>query len=663
MDGNLNDFLKNNAKKPQRPAPSAPVNPPAEQKKSGQTSDQAPKPAEPKKVQLPGGATTYVVQPKPIRHHGKRYTVLSDGTEIELDDLKPEETQASQKRFNIVGVGKLLRHKKAEEPKFFPPALPLETPSFLNGTLLPFNERQRKYKQDFLTDADLNKESPAVTVSKNPLGWSRYIFCAEVKACKNGFLYYTVPLLLNIVFLLLNAFKYNFLANILFSVLALLDILAFRATFKADKSVFVKVLICLGIIAGNFGIYFLGRLIPGLYDLIYLPYTIKLLFIIFCIYYFGKFYALFALTYYADCNLDFGNTVQINAGKPRSGKTSSAVQDSYVLALLKWKELQYDYMIYMSREKKILKNGSIHDKLLLNEIKISYNFYIMRPCIPCLWGNIGTFDKNGRASHVITLEHLKGIKRLPLYSVVVLDEIGAMLKPEDGLMSKGEKRPLDISDMFRLGGHFLKWCVIGCEQDFNHIYIDCRRVVGFNKIILGQEWVGRPTVLYGIFKFLKWLAVDGLDKKIKKSPKYAEFLYRLEKFCKSIGFRRIQYTYTQNTETGATVSGQNSDVKVETIGRTRVRFCPSNLVANYDDRAYKQLYPSYFDKKIEGELHQFAHIDGFSPSARNFVNTTAEVSEKRVVLDYCKKDFKQVLDEYETYKDQQIEAETHKQTA
>ena len=162
---------------------------------------------------------------------------------------------------------------------------------------------------------------------------------------------------------------------------------------------------------------------------------------------------------------------------------------------------------------------------------------------------------------------------------------------------------------------------------------------------------------------MKWLCIDGLDKKIKKTPKYAEFLFKLEKFCKSIGFRRIQYNYTQNTETGASVAGQNKDAKVEIIGRTRTRYCPSNLICNYDDRAYKQLYPSYFDKKIEGELHQFTHIDGFSPSARNFVNTTAEVTEKRVVLDYYKKDFDQILNEYEKYKDDPIEAEMHSRTA
>ena len=45
-----------------------------------------------------------------------------------------------------------------------------------------------------------------------------------------------------------------------------------------------------------------------------------------------------------------------------------------------------------------------------------------------------------------------GLERLPLYSVLLIDEIGALLKPEDGLNKSGFEKPLDVSDMFRLGG-------------------------------------------------------------------------------------------------------------------------------------------------------------------------------------------------------------------
>lgn len=524
-------------------------------------------------------------------------------------------------------------------------------------------EKQREYKSKLFTLKDLDEPAPKITKSNNRLGLSRYLFCLELRACKNGFLYYTLPFLISLLFLIPNFFIYNFWANILFSVVVLLDMLLFHKLFKSGFGIISKIMLSILIIAGNVGLFFLGQLIPGLYDLIYIPFMVKLLTICFSIYYFGRFYALFGLAYYGDCNVDFGNTVQLNAGKPRSGKTSSGVQDVTVLSRLKWKELCYDYFLMVSREDKILKGKSIHEKLLLAEVKKSYQFYIMRPCMPCLWGNIGIFDKDGRSCFKITIEHLKGIKRLPLYSVVLLDEIGAILKAEDGLISKGDKRPLDISDMFRLGGHFLKWAVIGCEQDFNHVYIDCRRVVGFNKVIYGQEWVGKPVILYSIFKLLKLFKVDSLDKEVRKQPIYAEFLYRLEKFCKSIGFRKIKYTYINNTETGANVAGSTKDQTIEKINGTRVRYCPSNLVSDYDDRAYKEKYPSYFDREIEGELHSYKHIDGFSNEANQFVNSTPDLDEKRVVIQACLKSWEEQLEEYREYENDNIEGETFENVA
>lgn len=557
-----------------------------------------------------------------------RSITLSDGKVIELDDLGRYDKQANQWL-------NLKRIKQRYPPIKYPPAIPLELPEYLKPREDPdkgLTEKQREYKKNLLSKRDLEEQAPKVIKSNNPLGLRRYLFINEVIACKNGFIYYTAPLILSVIFLAINLFQYAFLPNIFLSIFALVNILLVKKTIKRDRSAILKALTFVLLFAIDFGVLYLTTLISGFWEQVYVLYALKLLLIIFGIYHFGKFYAFFLLVYHGDCTLDFGNVVQVNAGKPRSGKTSSGVHDVFALALLKWKELQYDYWLYVSREDEILKSGTADDKLMLKEVKLAYEFYIKSPCVPCLWSNIGIFDKKGRASHKVTLEHIKGLNRLPLYSVVFFDELGATLKADDGLNRSGVEKPLDVSDMFRLGGHFLKWCVIGSEQDFNHIFIDCRRVVGFNKVILGQEWVCRPTLLYGLFKFLKWDLQCRLDKKIKKRKRYARFMDNLESFCKGIGFRRVRYKYAGNTETGANVVGATGDSTLSVFERNKVRYMPSRLIADYDDRAYKQLYPSYYDRRIVGELHSSKCINGKDVNSLTFVSKTSALTEKRDVV-------------------------------
>ena len=65
------------------------------------------------------------------------------------------------------------------------------------------------------------------------------------------------------------------------------------------------------------------------------------------------------------------------------------------------------------------------------------------------------------------------------------------------------------------------------------------------------------------------------------------------------------------------------------MGQRRTRICPATLAGDYDDRAYKQKYPSYFDKEIVGELHKRKYIEAVDENTAAFVNTTAALSEKR----------------------------------
>lgn len=563
------------------------------------------------------------------------------------DKLTPDETQEGSRRFKLLPNSKKRAYARLSRAYLSrcrhvcgtenPPAVPFRRPEWLpeiQPEQPPTEEelRRKAYRENVLKGDDLRRTSPKVVINNNPQGLRRYVFYNEWLACKNGFLYYLIPLFTGLVFLIINLFRHNFFINAGVAVCSLGILLAARKIVKNVTNVRVLLVNTLLIILYIVALLLAMQFISGFREGIYFPFSLKLLFIIFDVYYCGKFYAYFMLAYAGDCQLDFGNTVRINAGKPRSGKTSNAVHDGRILALKMWERLQYDFWDWHSREPEILARNDEDELLQYYEIKNSYNFYIMRPCIPCLWSNIGIEDDRGLRCHKVTLAHLRGIERLPLYSVLVLDEIGAVLKAE--LSNDKEGRPYDVSDMFRLGGHFLKWAVIACEQDFNNIYIDCRRVVGFNQLISGQEWVCRSGLLWGIYNFLKFFISDAMQKKQKRRPRLAHFMHGFERFVRSIGFRSYKFAYVTNTQTDAAISGASADqktIKIEGRGR---RIVPSSLVARYDDRAYKQLYPSYFDKAIKGELHPALHIVGTDTKyGRQFVNTSKAIEEKRGAID------------------------------
>ena len=340
--------------------------------------------------------------------------------------------------------------------------------------------------------------------------------------------------------------------------------------------------------------------------------------------------------YVQDLMSDFGNVLKIKCGKPRVGKTSQGIQEAKALALQMWRRLQYDYWKWHSREKEILERNNTKELLEWYAIKESYEFYTREPeagerkGIPCLWSNIGIEDAGGRASYEVTLEHIKGVSRLPLYSVVFFDEIGAVLKSELSL-KKGEF--YDVSDMFRLGGQFVKWGVIACEQDPKNIYIDCRRVAGANELVKSQQWVCKPVVALAIFNFLKTWKIDNLDKGSKRQPKWAKFMIKFENFVKSIGFRRQIVSAMGNLETGseAYVTGEGGE-RIP-LGKNRIRYVASNISKYYDDRAYKELYPSFLFKKIEGKPFKALTINGFDlERSTQFVSSTEQLKALRDAL-------------------------------
>lgn len=485
------------------------------------------------------------------------------------------------------------------------------------------NYKQQQYKKNVVTSEDLRKATPNVVYSQNRSKMFRYILINELHRCRNALIYYLVPLVVDVIFLIQNIGNYPFIENMLFALGSLFVILSLKSISKdEDSSAFLNTLKGLGvIIIYAFLIFSWQKYLPDSYDKIHFPYALKLLFCIFVMYHFGKYYVIFGVMYAQDCSLDNHIIVSVYAGAPGNGKTSKAVQDGSVLALKKWNELQYAFWNMHSREKDILKRNNLNELLLYHEVKTAYNFYIMHSGIPCLWANFEITDNLGRKNYEVTIEHIKGLKRLPLFAVVIFDELGAVLKTELGF-KKGDV--YDVSDMFRLGRQFLKWTFIGCEQDYNNIFIDCRRVVGENNVSNGQEWVCKPTLLLGFIAFLKFFVGDSLDKKVKRQRLLANIINPLENFARSIGFRKNIYQRFGNVQTSASLNGSNINQELVTFGKQKIRYISSKVIFDYDERDYRKAYVSYYDREIDGKVYNGSYKRQLSK-----VSTTDLLEEKR----------------------------------
>ena len=521
---------------------------------------------------------------------------------------------------------------KAQGKLNYPPAVRYELDALLYGKVddTALNERQKRWRKNVVTSTSIREKTDDVVSSKNPLGNKRYVWFNAVAASKNGMLYYLAPMVLDVIFLIMNVAKYAFFENILVALVSLLAYKIVAAVIKnRERGAAVKSLVVGAVVAAYLGgMYALYRFVPSFWQKLHFGFTLKLFFMVFCLSHFLTFYALFALSYAQDVAKATDNScvVECKAGDPGCGKTSQAVEDVFVMGLMKWRELQLDYWSWHSREKEILKRNDKNELLEYHEIKASYNYYIMRACIPCVWSNICLTDSKGRTCSKVTVDHIRGIERLPLYSVVLFDEIGAVLKCE---LSNSKKEYYDVSDMFRLGRHFLKWAVVCCEQDFNNIYIDCRRVVGRNVIISYQEWVCKPTVALWLYDFLKVAVTDTLDKKVGRNALAAVLMVKLKKFVYSIGFRKQVFKYARNTETGSEKKAvKEKELK---LSDAKVRYIPSKVICGYDDRAYRTNYASYYDKEIHGELFDRAGAD--MAYNRQFVGETSLLNEKRTATD------------------------------
>lgn len=279
-----------------------------------------------------------------------------------------------------------------------PPAVRYELNDLLFGKIddASLNERQKRWRSNVVSSTSIREKTEEVVESKNPLGNKRYVWFNAVHASKNGMLYYLAPMIVDVVFLIINAAKYAFFENILVALASLLVFKIVSAVVKKrETGTPMKVFICgIAVAAYAVGLYALYKFVPSFWQKLHFGFTLKLFFMVFCLSHFLTFYALFALSYAQDVAKATDNScvVECKAGDPGCGKTSQAVEDVFVMGLMKWRELQMDYWNWHSREKEILKRNNKNELLEYHEIKASYNYYIMRPCIPCVWSNICLTD-------------------------------------------------------------------------------------------------------------------------------------------------------------------------------------------------------------------------------------------------------------------------------
>lgn len=496
-----------------------------------------------------------------------------------------------------------------------------------------FNDKQKAYRKNVVSPSDLRKKSPKKVKNNNPQGLASYVFMSEVKACKNGFLYYTIPLIFSIVFLIMNMFAYNFWVNISFSLLVLFDILITRLIFKSEETILTKVILTLLLVGCNVVLVYVALNIPNFVEQIYLPYMVKLLFIIFCIYHFSKFYIVFLRVYHDDLELaKTKRCVQVYSGDPGSYKSFTMCHDASIIAKLNWIKLCLEFWVWHSREKEILKRNDPDELMRYYDIKRSYEFYSKSKCIPCLHSINGIKDRSGRYSHKITLDHLRGLKVLPRYSVIVLDEVGSFLRAQDGMINK-KQAFTDISDTFRLGRQYYKWTVLCSEQDYTNIFKDVRRVVGFNRVMNGGTKICEPVFLKAVLEMFEFIKTDSFDKKIRRQPKSARFYSWLKNFTYSIGFVKVESTYYGNSETGEIGSLNEGENRLAKPLKSFMRYMPPTGVNIYSTDAYKGMNPSYYDKEIECEIHTSLNLDGRQIENRKFINETDLIAEKRDAID------------------------------
>ena len=150
-----------------------------------------------------------------------RSIVLSSGKKVKLEDLPEIDKQKNNLCGYVLKTGKGYKQHYAWQPKK-PKQLPsmFVRPSWITNFVNysdGLTEKQKEYKKRVVDEAFLHRKTPKVVTSNNEQGLHSYVFWTELYACKNGFFYYTAPLVFSLMLLIINTFRFDFLVNAVFT--------------------------------------------------------------------------------------------------------------------------------------------------------------------------------------------------------------------------------------------------------------------------------------------------------------------------------------------------------------------------------------------------------------------------------------------------------------
>jgi len=294
------------------------------------------------------------------------------------------------------------------------------------------------------------------------------------------------------------------------------------------------------------------------------------------------------------------NIVVVKIGAPGQGKSSSGLYEALIMSRKMWAKLIEKHYVMKDKvngwRKDKIKNAAVLREW--DEVNFSYNYFKKHNCVPCLMTNIPV-RVDGFMTSKVKKKHIEQRSRLPAYTVLFLDEVGAMMSVDTAKQRMSEteeaRLALAVSDFFRLIRHFINGRCICTEQDSENIYIDVRRVVSFNEYMLSQRWVLKPYLFIAVASPLKWFIIktERFSKVLAPPHKF------LQKLISYIGFRKYRYLRENNTER---VTGMQTGKKTFYLN--------SKLPFDYDDRTFSDLYngkdeicePEIFDKmKLEND--------------------------------------------------------------
>lgn len=247
------------------------------------------------------------------------------------------------------------------------------------------------------------------------------------------------------------------------------------------------------------------------------------------------------------------NSSQARGGAPGAGKSSSMYYDGILMADMAWRMICYEYFLIKCHIFKAKKGRS--QEWDERAIKECYNFYKKHPeFIPCLYSKNTVYDKQGRKSQKLTLDHIQSKRKLLYRGVLLYDEIGqdlpAMLKFMDE-QTKKDVNLKEVSDFMRYLRHYGNFKIIFTEQDVSNMYIGNRRVTDLNRWFIEQKAVLQPIFFKVLQYFFIWYFAktqEKLDKTKLLSITIGKFLKGYDNFVRNLGYRKYTFKDIGNND-------------------------------------------------------------------------------------------------------------------